>query len=103
MHDVAVDTAAGAFVTAVVIETEGTCAAARTGRTAADRPIVAAYARRTPDSETRLALAGVARRPVLVNPDELDELEPPDDFRGSSEYRRALAHTLAARALEGVE
>jgi CO/xanthine dehydrogenase FAD-binding subunit len=49
---------------------------------------------------TRLALTGVARRPVLVDPDALDELEPLGDFRGSPEYRRALAQTLAARALE---
>jgi len=103
VHDLVVATADGLFVTAVEIATDGACAWARTARTPADRPIVAAFVRRRPDGETRLALTGVAPRPVLVDPDELDELEPPGDFRGSSAYRRALAATLSARALEEVE
>ena len=90
----------GDFIVAVEIATGEDCAWARTARTSADRAIVAAFVRRHPVGTTRLALTGVARRPVLVDPDALDELEPPGDFRGSPEYRRALAQTLAARALE---
>jgi carbon-monoxide dehydrogenase medium subunit/putative selenate reductase FAD-binding subunit len=91
---------AGDFVTAVELATEGSCAWARTGRTRADRPIVSAFARRPPGRPPCLALAGVAARPVLV--DDLDALDPPADFRGSADYRRALARTLAHRVLEQV-
>jgi probable selenate reductase FAD-binding subunit len=90
----------GALVTAIEIETTGACAVARTARTPADRAIVAAAARRTADGERLLALTGVAARPVLVT--DLAALEPRSDFRGSAEYRREVAATLAARALEAV-
>jgi CO/xanthine dehydrogenase FAD-binding subunit len=91
---------AGWIITTVTIDTTGVTAAARVGRTVADRPIVAAVARRTLAGDLRLALTGVAGVPVLV--EDVDELDPPEDFRGSSEYRRALAVTLAARVLEVV-
>jgi CO/xanthine dehydrogenase FAD-binding subunit len=95
---------AGRIITAVTVETGGVTSVARTARTRADRPIVAAVARRTPDGQRRLALTGVAAVPVLVapTPDAAAGLEPPGDFRGSTEYRRALAGVLARRALEGV-
>jgi probable selenate reductase FAD-binding subunit len=96
---------AGRIVTALTIDGTGVTAAARVGRTRADRPIVAAVARRTGSGGLRLALTGVARTPVLVDPTlvtAVQDLDPPGDFRGSSEYRRALAATLAARALEAV-
>jgi CO/xanthine dehydrogenase FAD-binding subunit len=94
----------GRIITAVRVETGGVTSAARTARTRADRPIVAAVARRTPDGRRRLALTGVAAVPVLVapTPDAAAGLEPPGDFRGSTEYRRVLAALLARRALEGV-
>ena len=88
------------IVTAVTIEVAGVTSAARTGRTRADQPIVAAVARRTATGELRLALTGVAATPVLVA--DVEKLDPPGDFLGSSSYRRALAAVLAARALEGV-
>jgi hypothetical protein len=50
--------------------------------------------------EQRVALSGVAKTPILV--DAADVVEPPGDFRGSSEYRRALAEILVARALEAL-
>jgi CO/xanthine dehydrogenase FAD-binding subunit len=95
---------AGRIITAVRVETGGVTSVARTARTRADRPIVAAVARRTPDGQRRLALTGVAAVPVLVapTPDAASGLEPPGDFRGSTEYRRVLAGVLARRALEGV-
>ncbi len=95
---------AGKIIVAVRIQANGVAATARTGRTTADRPIVAAVARRTDDGRRLLALTGVAAAPVLVPPTAagLSELDPPGDFRGSAEYRRALAAVLARRALEEV-
>jgi len=91
----------GRIITAVVVETGGVTATARTGRTAADQPIVAAVGRRTPDGARRVALTGVAAHPVIS--EDVAELEPPADFRGSTEYRRALALTLSARVLEAID
>jgi CO/xanthine dehydrogenase FAD-binding subunit len=54
----------------------------------------------TPEGTRRLALAGVARRPLLV--ERVEDLDPPSDFRGSSEYRKELARVLAARATKEV-
>ncbi len=91
------------LVTTVSIDTRGKSAAFRTGRTEADRPIVAAVARVTPEGTSRLALCGVGDRPVLIGGlEEVTELEPPGDFRGSPDYRRALAAVLARRALQEV-
>ena len=90
---------AGAVLLAVKIETSGVAAVSRTGRTRADKAIVAAAARRA-GSERRLALTGVAARPILV--ERVDDLEPIGDFRGSGEYRRALAAIHAARAAEAI-
>ncbi|MDA3040616.1 MAG: FAD binding domain-containing protein [Actinomycetota bacterium] len=88
------------IVTVVSMETEGAGTLAVTGRTPADVPIVAAVGRRTP-SGIRLALTGVAATPVLVDPtDPTAGLEPPSDFRGSSDYRLHLASTLAARVVQ---
>ena len=111
---------AGGIITAVTISTAGRSSAARTGRTRADRPIVAAVARVTADGRRRVALTGVAATPVLIeNPAQTStgqtsnggignggidtsRLDPPPDFRGSAEYRRALAAVLAARALAAI-
>ncbi|MGO9558872.1 MAG: FAD binding domain-containing protein [Acidimicrobiales bacterium] len=88
------------LVTKVSIASGGRSAAFRTARTTADRSIVAAVARVAPDGTRRLALAGVASRPLLV--ERVEELDPPSDFRGSSEYRKELASVLAARATKEV-
>jgi CO/xanthine dehydrogenase FAD-binding subunit len=94
---------AGRIITAVTIDTGGVTAAVRAGRTPADRAIVAAVVRHTSTGELRIALTGVAATPVVIAAiDSIDELRPPGDFRGSSEYRRALAGTHTARALEAV-
>lgn len=91
------------IVTGLTVETSGTASAARAGRTLADRPIVTALARAGGDGQRRLALAGVAAAPVLVpGPAAVAGLDPPGDFRGSGEYRRAVAAVLAARALEAI-
>ncbi len=95
---------AGRIIVALSVRTGGVTSVARTGRTSADRPIVAAVARRTADGRRLLALTGVAATPVLVaaSPEAVAGLDPPGDFRGSAEYRRALAAVLSRRALDEV-
>ena len=90
----------GGIISEVSIETGGVTAAARTGRTPGDTPIVAAVARRGRDGFVRLAASGVAATPVLVQDHEA--LDPAGDFRGSSGYRRHLASVLAGRVLTEV-
>ncbi len=90
---------AGRIVTTVTLRTDGVAAAVRTARTPADSPIVAAVARAT-EHGRRVALTGVATTPVLVQPGE--ELHPVGDFRGSAEYRRALADVLTDRVVEAI-
>lgn len=70
---------------------------ARVARTPSDRPIVAACAVRRGDAR-RVALCGVAARPILADA----AWNPPDDFKGSAAYRRAMAEVVAARALAQV-
>lgn len=93
---------AGGIITAVSLATEGVTASDRVARTPADKPIVAAVARKTPEGRISLALCGVARTPILVAPDQVAGIDPPADFRGSSEYRREMAVLLAKRVLSQV-
>lgn len=82
---------------------------ARVARTPADHPIVAAAALWDGKS-ARVAIGGVAAQPLLLRlsgPDELEQamaavldgIEPLADFRGSAEYRQAMAPVIARRAL----
>ena len=87
-----------AIITSVSVTVGGETASARTGRTPADTSIVAAAGRIVPGG-LRVALTGVAATPILVDPDELSSLDPPADFRGSSEYRRELAEVLKNRVI----
>ncbi len=74
---------------------------ARVARTPADRPIVAALAVATADG-VRVALCGVAPRPILAGT-PLDRVPPGrDDFKGSATYRRAMAEVMTQRALAEV-
>lgn len=68
---------------------------ARVARTPSDRCIVAAVAVVGQAGE-RVALCGVAPRPILAD----QPLDPPDDFKGSAEYRRQMAQLLTERALQ---
>lgn len=96
----------GDIITLVTVATDGRASSVRTARTRADRPIVAAVARRAADGSLRLALSGVATRPILLDgaapESDLRSLHPPGDFRGSTEYRTTLGRVLSARVLEEV-
>ncbi len=92
----------GTIIVAVNIDPTGAGAIMVTGRTPADEPIVAAVARSTTDG-FRLALTGVASTVIEVDPSEpVSGLEPPSDFRGSSEYRLSVAAILSERAVKAV-
>ncbi len=93
----------GSIITSVTLSTSGATAADRTGRTPMDRPIVMVAGRLASDGIARLVATGVASRPVVIDPNRMDDLEPPADFRGSSEYRRHLAGVLADRIVERLE
>jgi probable selenate reductase FAD-binding subunit len=90
------------IITSVSIPTSGTAAADRTARTPMDQPIVAAVAYWGSDGNVRLAVSGVASGPVIVEPQDLADLDPPSDFRGSAQYRKQLASVLAGRVLAAV-
>lgn len=87
---------AGRIITAVRLDITGNASVHSTARTIADRPIVACVARQTA-SGVRVAMSGVAATPVVV--DEIEQLAPPGDFRGSAGYRHHLARVLRTRAL----
>jgi CO/xanthine dehydrogenase FAD-binding subunit len=104
----------GGLVTLVRIHVPGRAIGglARVARTPSDHPIVAAVAVVTEDTAAvRIALSGVAPRPLLVEferPEAAAEAvaqaiaiaEPYADFRGTAGYRRAMGALMAKRALE---
>jgi len=89
----------GGIVTEISLATDGQTASERVARTPADKPIVAAVGRKTADGRVLLALCGVADTPILIEPDQLASLDPPADFRGSSEYRQEMATVLTERVI----
>ncbi len=92
----------GSIITSVSVPIGGTAAADRTARTPMDQPIVMSVAHRGSNGDVRMAMSGVAPLPLIVDPDGLDDLDPPADFRGSSDYRRQIAAVLAGRVLAAV-
>jgi CO/xanthine dehydrogenase FAD-binding subunit len=94
---------AGRLRNAIIVEatvaTGGQTGHARVARTPLDSAIVAAVARRDEQGELWLALAGVAATPVLLDPADVETLDPPGDFRGSAAYRKEMASILSQRAL----
>lgn len=86
---------AGRLITGVEIPVVNqTSGHARVARTPSDRPIVAAVAV-VGDGVERIAVCGVASRPVLST----DAFDPVTDFKGSAEYRSAMAEVVMQRAL----
>jgi CO/xanthine dehydrogenase FAD-binding subunit len=81
-------------------------------RTPFDHPIVAAVAVISEDPDARrIALGGVASRPLVVTFERIaeadgavakaiDSAEPYGDFRGTADYRREMGALMARRALE---
>lgn len=93
------DASGDGIIIGTTFTTGGNGSIERTGRTPADRAIVAAVGRRSDDGQILVALTGVAATPVLIGPAGPDGLNPPGDFRGSPEYRRALAGILTDRVV----
>lgn len=89
---------AAGIITTVSIAADGETASARTGRTPADTSIVAAVGRIVPGG-LLVAVTGVAPTPILVEPGDPSSIDPPGDFRGSSEYRKELAAVLVGRVV----
>jgi CO/xanthine dehydrogenase FAD-binding subunit len=92
----------GAIITDITVPASGIAAADRTGRTPRDLPIVMAVAHRDESGTVRLAMTGVGPTPLIVDPEHLEDLDPPGDFRGSSAYRSHLAMVLAGRVIAEV-
>ena len=100
LRDVRAGLNGSGILTAVSLKTIGKTASTRVARTPSDRSIVAALARRPHVGNIRLALCGVDTVPVLVDPNNVKAaINPPNDFRGSREYRRQMAATLAERII----
>jgi CO/xanthine dehydrogenase FAD-binding subunit len=89
------------LITAVTLQRHGQTVSDRVARTPADRPIVAVVGRRV-GKGIILAACGVAERPILINADEIVQLRPPADFRGSSMYRREMMQVLLERVLKEI-
>lgn len=90
------------IVTEVSFATDGVAIHERVARTPEDSPIVAVIGRRDPEGKIRMAFCGVAKRPALLTIETLKALDPPGDFRGSSQYRRAAAVALAERVTQAL-
>lgn len=88
------------LLTSIELNRDGTTAHVRVARTPLDAPIVAAVGRKKAGGQLLLAFCGVANKPVLLGPEEIDQLKPPADFRGSSAYRREMAAVLCRRVLD---
>jgi CO/xanthine dehydrogenase FAD-binding subunit len=74
------------------------------GRTPMDVPIVSGIGYAQSNGNLQISLTGVNEIPVLVNSvDDIENLDPKGDFRGSSEYRKHLASVIYSRIEEEVQ
>ena len=90
------------IITAIDVTVDGETAHERVARTPMDRAIVAVCGRKTAGGDIRLAFSGIAETPILTEPDSLEALDPPADFRGSSDYRRRMAIVLCQRIISSL-
>jgi len=96
-------TLAGGIIESVRIGLGGEAAFDFTARTPADIPIVLVAGTRSEEGTDLFAAAGIAPTPVVFDPAHVDDLDPPNDFRGSTEYRRHLAAVLGSRVTARLE
>jgi CO/xanthine dehydrogenase FAD-binding subunit len=87
------------IMTKISFATDGKAAHERVARTPADKPIVAVIGRRDATGAIKMAYCGVAEKPCLLTMGELQSIVPPGDFRGSPDYRKAVAAILAQRII----
>lgn len=87
------------LITSITFPKDGITSDERIARTPADKPIVSVVGRKDAAGVVRLAACGVAERPILLDFQRLDELMPPGDFRGSSQYRKSMVELLSQRVL----
>ena len=74
------------------------------GRTPMDVPIVSAVGYSESKGKFQVSLTGVAEVPTLITAaDELANLNPQGDFRGSSDYRKHLSSVLYKRVSEELQ
>ena len=69
-----------------------------------DVPIVSAVGYSKSKGNFQVSLTGIAQVPTLITaPEELANLNPQGDFRGSSDYRKHLAAILYTRISEELQ
>ena len=69
-----------------------------------DMPIVSAIGYSQAKGNLQVAFTGVGEVPILVkSADDLANLSPEGDFRGSSDYRKHLTSVLYSRILEQMQ
>ena len=90
------------IITDVSLHVDGATAHERVARTPMDRAIVAGCGRKTAEDDIRLAFSGIAETPILTEPEALEAIRPPADFRGSSDYRRRMAIILSRRVISSL-
>ena len=99
----------GSLITEVTIPLNGSherLAFEKVSRTPADLPIVCAAVRARVENraahDARIVLGGVADTPIVMHDPEreIPGLQPPSDFWGTAEYRRAMAGVLSRRAVQ---
>lgn len=90
------------IISNITLVTDGETALQRVARTPMDRPIVAVCGRKGGDGAVKQAFCGIANTPLLLDPAQLESLDPPADFRGSSAYRRRMAITLSQRIISSL-
>lgn len=88
-------TARTEIIVAVTVDPSMIVLSARTVRTGMDRAIVAVVGLLSPDGAIRLAVTGAAESPVVFSDPSV--LNPPSDFRGTTNYRLQLVSVLSTR------